>query len=314
MIWSEMDRRTITVHGRRVRMLEIAPAEERDVPVVLIHGLGGWAENWAPVMPAIAASGRRAIAIDLPGFGESEQAKRPRYFDPEDGLYAQTFTGLLDELGIPRVHVAGQSFGGAVAFIAAIAAPGRVASVTLVAPGGIARVLPPGFRFLVLPFMEHLGRWRTTPRLTREILYTCFHDPSRCPEEVVAEAVRYQGVSLLEMVRVLREGVSLWRGIREDLRQAWLSRRARYGGPVLVVWGREDRLLPSSLASEIAALSARAEVKIIPSCGHLVMVERPDELCETFIPFLERAGGVGGGHSPTRQEERSSSSGTMGAR
>lgn len=284
-----MNARTITVDGLRVRLLEVTPAEERDDPVLLIHGLGGWAENWAPVMPAIAASGRRAIAVDLPGFGESEAAVRPRYFDLDDGLYARTFTRLLDELGARRAHVAGQSFGGAVAFIAAIAAPERVASLTLVAPGGIARTLPPGFRFLVLPLMEHIGRWRTTPRLTREILHTCFHDPSRCPEEVVAEAVRYQGASLAEMVRVLREGVSVWRGIREDLRQAWLSRRARYEGPVLVVWGREDRLLPSSLAHEIAALTGRAEVKIIPSCGHLVMIERPDELCETFIPFLDRA-------------------------
>lgn len=289
MIWSDMDRRTITVNGRRMRMLEVAPAEERDVPVLMIHGLGGWAENWAPVMPQVAASGRRAIAIDLPGFGESEAAVRPRYFDLDNGLYAKTFTGVLDELGIARAHVAGQSFGGAVAFIAAIAAPERVASLTLVAPGGIAPVLPPGFRFLVLPFMEHLGRWRTTPRLTREILYTCFHDPSRCPDEVVAEAVRYQGASLAEMISVLREGVTVWRGIREDLRQAWLSRRARYRGPMLVVWGREDRLLPSGLAAEIAALSERAEVKIIERCGHLVMIERPDELSETLIPFLDRA-------------------------
>lgn len=291
-----MERRTITVNGLRVRILEERPDRERDEPVVMIHGLGGWAENWAPVMPLVAESGRRAIALDLPGFGESEAARRPRYFDLDGGLYASTFTGLLDELGLDRVHVAGQSFGGAVAFIAAIAAPERVRSLTLVAPGGIAPVLPPGFRFLVLPLMEHVGRVRTTPRITREILYTCFHDPSRCPEEVVAEAVRYQGVSLAEMIRVLRTGVSFWRGIREDLRQAWLSRRDRYQGPMLVVWGREDRLLPSSLASEIGALSERAEVHVIPSCGHLVMIERPRELADLFLPFLDRAAAV-----PVRQ-------------
>ncbi|MGH8733471.1 MAG: alpha/beta fold hydrolase, partial [Burkholderiales bacterium] len=101
--------------------------------------------------------------------------------------------------------------------------------------------------------------------------------------------VRYQGVSLAEMVRVLRSGVSLWKGIRDDLRQAWLSRRDRYTGPILIVWGREDRLLPVGLAEELRALAPRAEVKIIPSCGHLVMIERPAEFNETFIPFLDRA-------------------------
>jgi len=292
MIWSEMDTRTVTVNGLRVRYLEARPEVERDEPVLLIHGLGGWAENWAPVMPAIAASGRRALALDLPGFGESERARDPRYFDLEGGLYARTFTGLLDALGLDRVHLAGQSFGGAVAFIAAIAAPERVRSLTLVAPGGIAPVLPPGFRFLVLPFIEHIGRVRSTPRITREILYTCFNDPSLCPEEVVAEAIRYQGASLAEMVRVLRSGVSFWRGIREDLRQAWLSRRDRYKGPVLIVWGREDRLLSSGLVGEIAALSERAEAHVIPSCGHLVMIERPQELMHLMLPFLERAAAV----------------------
>jgi 4,5:9,10-diseco-3-hydroxy-5,9,17-trioxoandrosta-1(10),2-diene-4-oate hydrolase len=284
-----MQARTITVDGLRVRLLEIRPAEERDVPVLLIHGLGGWAENWAPVMPAIAASGRRAIAVDLPGFGESDRAAKPRYFDVEDPFYGRFFVSLLDTLGLASAHVAGQSFGGSVAFMSAIWAPERVRSLTLVAPGGIGRALPPGFRFLVLPLMERIASWRRSPALTRTILYSCFHDPARCPDEVVAEAVRYDSASAGELIRVLRAGVSFRTGIHESVRRAWLDRSHRYTGPMLVVWGREDRLLPVALAEELRAIAPRAEVKIIPSCGHLVMIERPDELSETFIPFLERA-------------------------
>jgi pimeloyl-ACP methyl ester carboxylesterase len=289
MIWSEMVTRTTVVDGLRVRFLEVMPEVERDDAVLLIHGLGGWAENWAPVMPAIAASGRRAIAVDLPGFGESERAKDPRYFDMSAPFYGQFIAAFLDALGIQRAHVAGQSFGGAVAMLWSIFAPERVASLTLVAPGGIGRELPPGFRYLVLPFMEHLGRWNRFPGITRQILYTCFHDPANCPEQVVAEAMRYSGPSIAEMVRVLRAGVSFTRGIREDVRRAWLDRRERYTGPVLVVWGREDRLLPASMAEDLRQLAREAEVHVIPNCGHLVMIERPNEFNETFIPFLDRA-------------------------
>jgi pimeloyl-ACP methyl ester carboxylesterase len=289
MIVTDMQSGTVTVNGLRVRWLEVAPEVERDDPVLLIHGLGGWAENWSPVMPAIAASGRRAIAVDLPGFGESERAKDPRYFDMSAPFYGQFLAAFLDGLGIERAHVAGQSFGGGVAMLWAIWAPDRVRSLTLVAPGGIARALPPGFRFLVLPFMELLGRWRGSPRMTRQILYACFFDPANCPEEVVEEAVRYSSASLTEMIRVLRAGVSFTRGIRDDVRRAWLDRRDRYTGPVLVVWGREDRLLPSSLANEIGQLAREAEVHIIPECGHLVMIERPREFSEKFLPFLDRA-------------------------
>ncbi len=289
MIWSDMQARTITVDGLRVRLLETAPSEERDDPVVLVHGLGGWAENWAPVMPAIAASGRRAIAFDLPGFGESERPGRPRYFDVEDPFYGRFFVSLLDALGIRSAHLAGQSFGGAVAFMSAIWSPERVRSLTLVAPGGIGRALPPGFRFLVLPLMDQIARWRRSPALTRAILYSCFNDPARCPDDVVAEAIRYDQASASELIRVLRAGVSFRTGIRESVRRAWLDRSHRYTGPLLVVWGREDRLLPVSLAEELRGVAPRAEVKIIPDCGHLVMIERPDELSETFIPFLDRA-------------------------
>jgi pimeloyl-ACP methyl ester carboxylesterase len=56
-----------------------------------------------------------------------------------------------------------------------------------------------------------------------------------------------------------------------------------------VVWGREDRLLPAALADEVASLSDHAEVCLIPSCGHLVMIERPQEMLAALLPFLERA-------------------------
>src|SRR3990172_1139070 len=95
MICTDVSARTISVDGLRVRMIEAVPERERDEPVLLIHGLGGWAENWSAVMPAIAESGRRAIAIDLPGFGESERARAPRYFDADAPFYRPFFLPLL---------------------------------------------------------------------------------------------------------------------------------------------------------------------------------------------------------------------------
>lgn len=290
MICSVMRSRTITALGLRVRLLEAAPEVERDDPVVLIHGLGGWAENWAPVMPEIAAAGRRAIAFDLPGFGESEPARNARYFDLGEPFYGRLIAAVLDELGVTRAHVAGHSFGGAVAFIWAIWAPERVRSLTLIAPGGVGSALPQGFRFLVLPLMEHVVRWRRSPAITRAILYSCFHDPANCPEEVVADAIRYGAPSAGEMIRVLRAGVSFRSGIRKDLRHAWLDRRERYSGRLLLVWGQEDIVLPAALVAEVRALAPEAEVALIPSCGHLVMVERPRELLDVMLPFLDRAG------------------------
>src|SRR3990172_1139071 len=318
MICTDVSARTISVDGLRVRMIEAVPERERDEPVLLIHGLGGWAENWSAVMPAIAESGRRAIAIDLPGLGESELAGAPRYFDSDAPFYGRFFVALLDALGARRVHLAGHSFGGAVAFTSAIWAPERLRSLTLVAPGGIGTALPAGFRFLVLPFMEHITRWRRSPQITRAVVHSCFFDPARCPEEVVQQAERYGAPSVGEMIRVLRAGVSFRRGIRDEVRRPWLDRRERYAGPVLLLWGREDRILPASLVEDVRLLAPDAEVRVIPSCGHLVMVERPREFTDAFLPFLDRAshqewGVPAGGGSPPRQAS-GASSGTMGGR
>src|SRR5579859_1217140 len=79
-IRTHMDARTITVDGLRLRVIDAAPERERDDAVLMIHGLAGWAENWKEIVPAVVESGRRAVAIDLPGFGASERPRRARYF------------------------------------------------------------------------------------------------------------------------------------------------------------------------------------------------------------------------------------------
>lgn len=289
-----MDARTIRIDGLRVRVIEEAPRAERDDPVLMIHGLGGWAENWRDVMPAVAESGRRAIAVDLPGFGQSERPRRSRYFDPDEPFYAPFVFALLDGLGIRRAHLAGHSFGGAVAYTAAVWCPERVRSLTLVAPGGLARELIRELRLLTLPGMGVLTRLRRSPAVTRQILYSCFHDPARCPETVVAEAIRYGAPAAGEMVRALRSTVSFRRGVRDEIRLPWIAKAERYRGLTLVVWGREDRIVPVSLAEEARQLAPHADVRLIPSCGHLVMVERPQEFVSAFVPFLDRASAASG--------------------
>ena len=284
-----MDERTIVADGLRIRAIEERPSVERDDPVLMIHGLGGWAENWSEILPAVAATGRRAIAFDLPGFGGSERPRRNTYFHPERPFYAPFVFSVLDALGIERAHVAGHSLGGAIAFTAAVWRPERVRSLTLVAPGGLARSLILELRMLTLPAMDILARLRRSPAITRQVLYSCFHDPARCPEEVFDQALRYGAPSAPEMVRALRSAVSFWSGVRDDVRLPWIARAERYRGPALVVWGEQDRIIPASFAEEARRITPDAEIRTIPSCGHLVMVERPSEMLDVLLPFLDRS-------------------------
>ena len=278
----------IRVMGLRTRVLAMGD-ERRGDPVLLVHGVGGWAENWRAVMAPLAATGRRVVAVDLPGFGESESPSgRVSHFGPRDPFYARFMIELLDALDVRSAHLVGNSMGGTVVYLCAVSAPERVRSLSLVATGGLGTDLALFLRLATLPGMTTLGRILGRPSHGREVLRTCFYDATRIAPELYAEAERYGLASYPEFVRALRSGVTL-RGVRRDVRAHWVGKSARYTGPVLVVWGREDAVLPLRHIDGVKQVFSRAEIRIIERCGHLVMAERPDEFLAATLPFLDRA-------------------------
>ena len=295
---------TIQVLGLRTRVLVATPSDVNvgtktpdtsavteapsDTPVVLIHGVGGWAENWREVMAPIAASGRTAIAVDLPGFGESEAPGRVSHFGPNDAYYPRFVLALMDGLGLDQAHVVGSSMGGAVAYMAAVHAPTRVRSLTLVASGGLGRDIAFFLRLATLPGMITLAKLFGSPRQGPAVLRTCFFDASRVPQTLYEESERYGFASYPEFVRALRSGVTI-RGVRGDLHRHWMGRASAYDAPVLAIWGREDAVLPIHHLAGAKEVFPQAEVRIIERCGHLPMIERTAEFLDALLPFLSRA-------------------------
>ena len=276
----------IQAAGTRIRVIEHGAGEHA---VLFVHGLGGWAENWTEAIERVAATGRRAIAFDLPGFGESARVEGARYLDPQEPFYPAVVDGVRRALGLERPHLVGHSLGGGIAAVAAVTCPAAWRSVTLVAPGGFGPEIPVFLRLLSLPFLGLIGGPIRLPRprvLSRAVLRSCFHDPSRIPAHLYAEGERFDR-SYPETLRVLRSIVTL-RGVRPSIRTAWLARAAEYAGPVLVVWGREDGIVPAAGVDALRESYPQAELHTIASAGHLVMSERPDAFAGVLIPFLER--------------------------
>ena len=283
-----MESRTITVEGLRTRaLIEDAPSAVRE-PIVLIHGVGGWAENWRPVMRDLASTGRKVVALDLPGFGQSERPRRVRYFGPDEAFYPRFVIGAMDVLGIERAHIAGNSMGGAVAYMTAVTAPQRTRSLVLVAPGGLGRDVALFLRACSLPGFGLVARLPRPRSAAREALRTCFYDAARITPELYEEAERYGNSSFPEFVRALSAGVGI-RGVRRSLRKAWIERASLYAGPALVVWGREDLVLPLRHLADVHATLPQAQVALIERCGHMPQAERPEEFLAAALPFLDRA-------------------------
>ena len=277
----------LNVMGLRTRVLE-AGAEARGDPVVMVHGVGAWAENFREVMEPVARTGRRAIAFDLPGFGESEAPGDVEHFGPRDAFYPRFVGALLDELRIPSAHLVGSSMGGAVVYTAAVTQPARTRSLSLIAGGGVGREVALYLRLCTLPGLGALARTFGKPAQARNVLRSCFYDPRRIPQALLDEAVRYGYPSFGEFVKALRSGVTL-RGVKPAVRDYWVAQAPRYRGPVLVVWGKQDAVLPVPSAAALREAMPQAQIQLIDRCGHLPMIERPDEFLAVLLPFLDRA-------------------------
>jgi pimeloyl-ACP methyl ester carboxylesterase len=125
-------------------------------------------------------------------------------------------------------------------------------------------------------------------RAARDVLRTCFYDARRITPELSDEAERFGNRSFPEFVRALSAGVGI-RGVRRSLREAWVARASLYAGPALVVWGREDYVLPLRHLADVHATLPQAQVALIERCGHMPQLERPEEFLAVTLPFLDRA-------------------------
>jgi 4,5:9,10-diseco-3-hydroxy-5,9,17-trioxoandrosta-1(10),2-diene-4-oate hydrolase len=255
--------------------------------VVLLHGGGPGASAWSNfgrTMPVVAKR-FRAVMMDLPGYGKS--AARPvtgHFFT----VAADALAGLLDQLGIEKVHFIGNSLGGGAALRFALNYPDRVGRLVLMGPGGLTlNVLTPDPTEGVRRLME----FGAPPGPSREkmaaFLRTMVFDQRLVTDELIDErfAIASQPEALAAMVAM---GASFFGDHAED---GMLWRDAhRIKHEVLLVWGREDRVNPLDGALIALKQLRRAQLHVFGGCGHWAQLEKFDEFNELSLRFL--AGGA----------------------
>jgi pyruvate dehydrogenase E2 component (dihydrolipoyllysine-residue acetyltransferase) len=204
------------------------------------------------------AKGRRVYALDLPGHGSSDK-------DVGDGslaTLAAAVVGFLDEIEAPSAHLVGHSLGGAVAVAVAGQAPGRVRSLTLLAPAGFGS--PPDTEYL-RGFSAAVSRRELKP-----LLGHLFADDRYLTRQLVEDLLRYKRIdgvdaALATLLDSLLDGES----------QA-LDHAGRLGSldiPAVVVWGADDRILP---VPDAVAVEGAVSLTVLPGVGHMAHVEQPD--------------------------------------
>jgi pyruvate dehydrogenase E2 component (dihydrolipoamide acetyltransferase) len=238
--------------------------------VTLIHGFGGDLDTWLFNIDALAAKAT-VYALDLPGHGQSTKTLA----DPSGEGLAHALEAFMDTLGIAKAHLVGHSMGGALALRVTRNHPGRVGSLTLISPAGLAPEIDAAY---IDGFVAATSRRELKPLLER-----LFADPTLVSRRIIDEVLKYKRLDgVTEALRAIA-AAQFPGGQQRDILESAVTEG---GPPVLVIWGKEDHIIP---AAHAAALSGRAHIEILPGAGHMAHMEQPARVNELILAHLAAA-------------------------
>jgi pimeloyl-ACP methyl ester carboxylesterase len=234
-------------------------------PVVLVHGLGGRAEDWRDLAPYLVKAGYRVYMPDLIGFGRSE---RPDGFSYSVPAQAQAVIGFMGALGLRQVDLGGWSMGGWIAQRIAAEHPERVRRLMLFDSAGIYEA-PKWDTRLFTP---------TTAAELDQLDALLMPNPPKVPGFIARDVLRLSKENAWIIHRAIASmlaGKDATDGLLPGLRM-----------PVLIVWGAEDRIVPLSQGQNIHRLVRQSQLDVFPGCGHLAAGQCTGQVGPQVTQFL----------------------------
>lgn len=271
----------LELHGDRVAYQDVGSGDET---LLLIHGMAGSSETWRGVIPQLSKK-YRVIAPDLLGHGQSA---KPRS-DYSLGAFAVLLRDLLEELGISRATVVGQSLGGGVAMQFAYQHPDFCQRLVLISSGGLGPDVGWTLRLLSAPGAELLL-------------------PVIAPPPVVTAGNKLRSWFAAGGIQSPR-GAEMWSAYSSladsQTRQAFLKTLRSvvdYRGqsvsalnrlhltsdlPTMVIWGDQDRIIPIEHGYAVHEARPGCRLEVLTGVGHFPHVERPSEVADLIDDFIE---------------------------
>jgi pimeloyl-ACP methyl ester carboxylesterase len=234
---------------------------------VVVHGLGGRAEDWRDLAPYLAKAGLRVYLPDLVGYGRSE---KPADFSYSVHDEADVVLGFLDAMGLKQVDLGGWSMGGAIVQHVAATHPERVRRLMLFDSAGL----------LVLPQWDIRLFTPSSPAELDKLDDLLMPHPPKVPGFVARDILRVSNDRAWIIHRALDTMLT-----GQDATDKLLPLLKM---PVLILWGGEDKIMPLSQADTIHRLIPQSELDVIPGCGHLAPGQCAAQMAPKVVEFVQR--------------------------
>jgi pimeloyl-ACP methyl ester carboxylesterase len=264
LVTSGNESKFVTIYGAKIHYLEAGTGQE---VVILLHGMGGDATNWAQTIKPLSAK-YRVIVPDQIGFGLSDK--------PSLNYRISTFVDFLNqlykELKIERASLVGNSLGGWIATTFAFTYPEKVERLVLVDSSGFKSLTDK---------MDYNVVDAGSREAARRLLSLLFYDDKRFVSDAAVERIYAKKIMTGDSHTIQRLLASFSRG--EDILDNRLSAVKQ---PTLIIWGRDDELIPLEYGERLKKEIQGSELFVIDKCGHVPQIERADVFNPTLLKFL----------------------------
>lgn len=252
-------------------------------PVVLVHGFGASRFTWRRWVPALERQ-YRVLRVDLKGFGDAPRPRDGRY-SPVD--QAELLVEWMRRLDLRDATLVGHSLGGGIVLYAALelaGEPHRIRSLVVISGAAYPQEIPRYIGLARLPILPELAlRLVPSRALLRRVLREISHPGAVIPPEQV------EGYAApLDRPGTRYAILQAARQVLPPQAEAVAARYRELKQPTLLLWGRQDPVVPLRVGERLAREMPSARLVILERCGHLPQEERPDEGLAAVQEFLAR--------------------------
>ena len=263
--------RTIEIDGRTIALLDSERGENKP-SIILIHGFAANKENWVR-FAAHLTDVFHVVAMDLPGHGESVKDFNLRYAYDDQVVYVNE---ILTRLNIKKFHMAGNSMGGAISSLYAVAYPEQVQSLFLIDPAGI--------------FVYDCELTRLLDKGENPLIVTCEDDFYKLIDFALEKKpyIPWPIAGVMAEKAVANEAINkkIFEDFHGDYGYSFDDEIQKIMAPTMILWGAEDRIIHVKNAAIFNQLIPNSQTIVLEGVGHAPMLEVPEKSAKIYLDFI----------------------------